>query len=177
MRVGQNLFSACGRGASIFHTVSDLSTVGLGVHCMKRVSLCAVSLGLILVPILAGQKKKMGAPSAATLAHGKYLVDNVAGCADCHSPVNEKGEVVKEQYLQGAALPFKPSVPMPVWADTAPNIAGLPGWDKDAAIKFLMTGIAYNGLPARPPMPQFRLHQQDAVAIVEYLKSLQPAAK
>jgi mono/diheme cytochrome c family protein len=139
---------------------------------MKKVSLCTVVLGLILVPILAAQKKKPGAPSAATLAHGKYLVENVAGCNDCHSPHNEKGEVIQEKYLQGTPLSFKPAVPMPVWADTAPNIAGLPGWDKDAAIKFLMTGIAYNGLPARPPMPQYRLHQQDAVAIVEYLKSL-----
>jgi hypothetical protein len=139
---------------------------------MRKVSLCTVVLGLIIVPILAGQKKKLGAPSAATLAHGKYLVENVAGCNDCHSPHNEKGEVIQEKYLQGTPLSFKPAVPMPVWADTAPNIAGLPGWEKDAAIKFLMTGIAYNGLPARPPMPTYRLHQQDAVAIVEYLKSL-----
>jgi mono/diheme cytochrome c family protein len=139
---------------------------------MRKVSLCTVVLGLIIVPILAGQKKKLGAPSAATLAHGKYLVENVAGCNDCHSPHNEKGELIQEKYLQGTPLSFKPAVPMPVWADTAPNIAGLPGWEKDAAIKFLMTGIAYNGLPARPPMPTYRLHQQDAVAIVEYLKSL-----
>ena len=126
-----------------------------------------------MVPFLMGQKKK-GAPSAATLAHGKYLVENVAGCDDCHTPHNEKGEPIQAQYLQGTLLPFKPAVPMPVWADASPNIAGLPGWDKDAAIKFLMTGIAQNGLPARPPMPQYRLNLQDATAIVAYLQSLQP---
>jgi hypothetical protein len=38
-----------------------------------------------------------------------------------------------------------------------------------------MTGIAYNGLPARPPMPQYRYSRQDAEAIVAYLKSLAPA--
>jgi hypothetical protein len=39
----------------------------------------------------------------------------------------------------------------------------------------MMTGIAFNGLPARPPMPQYRFNQQDAEAIVAYLKSLAPA--
>jgi hypothetical protein len=65
-------------------------------------------------------------------------------------------------------------VPMPVWADKSSNIAGLPGWEKDAAIRFMMTGVAYNGLPGRPPMPQYRFNQPDATAIVAYLKSLEP---
>ena len=106
---------------------------------------------------------------------GKYLVEKIGMCGDCHTPHNDKGEPVKEQWLKGAVLPFKPMVPMPVWADKSANIAGLPGWNHDAAIKFLMTGIAYNGLPARPPMPQFRYSQQDAQAIVAYLESLRPA--
>jgi mono/diheme cytochrome c family protein len=139
---------------------------------MKKVFFGALVFIMILVPLLAAQKKKLGAPSAATLAHGKYLVENVAGCNDCHTPFNEKGEPIQEKYLQGTDLSFKPAVPMPVWADKSTNIAGLPGWDKDAAIKFLMTGIANNGLPARPPMPQFRLNLQDATAVVAYLKSL-----
>jgi mono/diheme cytochrome c family protein len=142
---------------------------------LKRILLCTIALSLLLVPLLAGQKKKPHATSAATLARGKYLVENVGLCGDCHTPHNEKGEPIKEQTLKGAVLPFKPTVPMPVWADTAVNIAGLPGWGKDAAIKFLMTGIASNDLPARPPMPQYRFNQQDAEAIVAYLQSLERA--
>ena len=61
-----------------------------------------------------------------------------------------------------------------MWADKAPGIAGLPGWEKDAAIRFLMTGVANNDLPSRPPMPQYRFNVQDAQAIVAYLKSLGP---
>ena len=63
---------------------------------------------------------------------------------------------------------------MPVWADKSPNIAGLPGWGDKAAVKFLMTGIAYNDLPGRPPMPEYRLDQEDATAIVAYLRTLAP---
>jgi hypothetical protein len=134
-------------------------------------------VALFLVPALVGQKPRRSSrsASAAALAHGKYLVEQIGMCGDCHTPHNEKGEPIKEQWLQGAVLPFKPIVPMPVWAEKSPAIAGLPGWEKDAAIRFLMTGVAYNGLPGRPPMPQYRYNQTDAEAIVVYLKSLAPA--
>jgi len=134
----------------------------------------AITAVLCLVSPVNGQQKPAFA-SAAKLARGKYLVVDIGLCGDCHTPHNEKGEPVKEQTLKGATLDFKPTSPVPGWADKSSNIAGLPGWDKDAAIKFLMTGIAYNGLPARPPMPQYRFNQQDAEAIVAYLKSLAPA--
>lgn len=128
---------------------------------------------LFLAGFVSGQKQTH-AGSATLVARGKYLVDDIGLCGDCHTPRNEKGEAIKERWLRGAALDFKPTVPVPVWADKAPEIAGLPGWQKDAAIKFFMTGIGYNGLPRRPPMPQYRFNQQDAEAVVAYLKSLEP---
>jgi hypothetical protein len=134
----------------------------------------AAGLGLVCLAIFATSKGSSAAPSAEVLARGKYLVDQVGMCSDCHSGHNEKGELIKEKYLQGAVLPFKPIVPMPVWADKAPNIAGLPGWEDGAAVKFFMTGIAYNDLPGRPPMPQYRFSKQDAMAVVAYLRSLAP---
>jgi Cytochrome c len=142
---------------------------------LKRLVFGAITVSLLLVPILAGQKTKPRGVSAATLARGKYLVEGVGLCGDCHTPRNDRGEPIKEQWLEGAVLDFKPTVPMPVWADKAPTIAGLPGWEKDAAIRFFITGVAYNGLPVRPPMPQYRFNLQDAQAIVAYLRSLKPA--
>ena len=137
---------------------------------MKKLLLATV-VGLFLASMVNGQQKSSSL-SAATLARGKYLVVDTGLCGDCHTPHNEKGEPVKEQWLKGSPLNFKPTAPVPGWADYASNIAGLPGWEKEAAVKFMMTGIAYNGLPARPPMPQFRYNRQDAEAIVAYLKSL-----
>src|ERR1022692_1062770 len=141
---------------------------------MRRMIAAVAAASLLLVPVLRGQKLQTKTASPATLARGKYLVEQIGMCGDCHTPHNEKGEPIKEQWLQGATLPFKPIVPMPVWADKSSSIAGLPGWEKDAAIKFMMTGIAFNGLPARPPMPQYRYNQPDAEAIVAYLKSVAP---
>ena len=97
--------------------------------------------------------------AAAKIARGKYLVENVAHCGDCHSPHNEKGEPVSGKELRGATLTFKPITPMPIWADKAPNIAGMRGWEQEDAVKFFMTGLAYNDLPARPPMPQYKMNK------------------
>ena len=111
---------------------------------------------------------------AAQVARGKYLVENIGMCADCHTPMTEKGPDMSK-HLQGATLPFKPTVPVPNWADRSIHLAGLKGWSDAEAVKFLTTGIDPNGKNARPPMPAYRYNQKDAQAIVSYLRSLAPA--
>ncbi|HTR65595.1 MAG TPA: cytochrome c [Terriglobales bacterium] len=137
-------------------------------------SVAAALLGFALITIVSSS----AAPaSAANVARGKYLVERVALCGDCHSAHNDKGGPVPGRELRGAPLTFKPVTPQPNWADSAPNIAGLRGWDDEDAVKFLTTGLAYNDLPARPPMPQYHMSKEDAEAVVAYLKSLSPMAK
>ncbi|HUO24843.1 MAG TPA: c-type cytochrome [Candidatus Aquilonibacter sp.] len=135
------------------------------------------AVAMLLAPLSMGQRAKSRPASAALVARGKYLVDGIGLCDDCHTPRDEKGEFIADRRLQGAMVPFKPIMAMPVWADRTPAIAGLPGWEKDAAIKFLMTGIAYNGLPPRPPMPAYRFNRPDAEAVAAYLMSLAPEKK
>ena len=77
----------------------------------------------------------------AQIAHGEYLVKGVAGCGDCHTPMNNRGEPVAAQWLQGSKLSFAPLAPVPGWADTSPKIAGLEQWDTEKAIRLLMTGL------------------------------------
>jgi len=110
--------------------------------------------------------------SKQQVAHGEYLVKSIAGCGDCHTPMNEKGEPILEKWLQGTKLFFAPIAPIPNWADTSVNIAGLPGWNHEKAVQLLMTGLAPNGQPPRPPMPQYHMNRADAEAVVAYLESL-----
>lgn len=79
---------------------------------------------------------------------------------------------MKDKELEGAPIGFKPLGQVPVWADKAPPIAGLPGWDEAAAFKFFTTGIGPNGTPARPPMPPYRFSRQDAEAVIAYLRAI-----
>jgi mono/diheme cytochrome c family protein len=136
---------------------------------MKIILIAAAAIPLAMIPTYSFAQPP---DKQAQIARGKYLADQVAKCADCHSPLNERGQPLPGKEYRGAILSFKSITPMPVWAEKAPNIAGLPGWQTKDAVKFLMTGIAYNDLPARPPMPQFRLNREDAEAVVAYLKSL-----
>jgi mono/diheme cytochrome c family protein len=108
----------------------------------------------------------------AQIAHGKYLVHNIAGCVVCHSPLNERGQPIPAQMLKGAELSFAPIHPVPGWAPRSPDIAGLPGWTKQQAVHFLMTGLDRSGHHPAPPMPGFRMNRRDAEAVVAYLKSL-----
>ena len=143
----------------------------------RPVMLALATMGILLAAMevrLPAQTPKEAA-DAKNIIHGKYLVDSVAICGDCHTPVNQKGEPDQTRYLQGAPLGFAPLQPVPNWTATAPPIAGLPGWDDAAAVNFLVTGLNRSGKPVRPPMPPFRFSRSDATAVVAYLKSLKAA--
>jgi mono/diheme cytochrome c family protein len=110
--------------------------------------------------------------SDAQIKRGQYLVERVGMCGECHTPKTDKGEYDRSQWLQGELIDYKPTHPMP-FAAIAPPIAGLPSYAKDEqAVKFLETGTNVMGKTALPPMPQFRLNHDDAVAVVAYLRSL-----
>jgi mono/diheme cytochrome c family protein len=116
--------------------------------------------------------EKAATPAETLIARGRYLVEGVGLCADCHTPRNERGEFVLAHWLRGAPIGFAPTVPMPAWAVAAPPIAGLPSLPTDDAVRFLMEGKRPDGTMPRPPMPSYRLNEADARAMVAYLKSL-----
>jgi len=140
----------------------------------------AVTVLLSVILCLSTVNRGAAAPPAkskAQIARGEYLVKAIGQCGDCHTPLTMTGGFVMEKWLQGKKLEFGPLVPIPVWADTSPNIAGLPGWDTEKAVQFFMTGLAPSGQPARPPMPEYHMNRADAEAVVAYLQSLKPAAE
>lgn len=139
-----------------------------------RRSVLAGTAGLLLLATGCGPAARIEALPLGDAARGRYLVEGIGLCIDCHNPRNEKGEFVKERWLQGAPIPFTPTVPMP-WAPVSPAIAGLPTLDDEAAVHFLRTGELPGGRLVRPPMPPYRMNEQDARDVVAHLRSLQPA--
>ncbi|MGA9393083.1 MAG: cytochrome c [Candidatus Sulfotelmatobacter sp.] len=108
-------------------------------------------------------------------ARGKYIVEDLSRCGQCHTPHDNKGNADRAHWLQGAPVWLKSAEPIEDWPLQAPRIAGvLPGTD-DEMVKLLTTGIWKTGTYLRQPMPQFRMTPQDAQAVVAYLKSVQPA--
>ncbi|WP_415909415.1 c-type cytochrome [Oleiharenicola sp. Vm1] len=127
---------------------------------------------LLTASLLAAATGAFAESNEAVVARGRYLVENVAGCGDCHSPRDPRGQIPAGQHLMGTPLPFAPTVPMPAWAAQAPQIAGLPGYTDAQAVTLFTQGTKPDGSMPRPPMPQFRFTAEDARAVVAYLRSL-----
>lgn len=110
--------------------------------------------------------------SAALVARGKYIVEGLSRCGQCHTPRDSNGNPEQNELLEGAAVWLKPAEPVEDWPLKAPRIAGvLPGTDAEM-VTLLTTGIWRDGKRLRQPMPQFRMTEQDAEAVVAYLKTL-----
>ena len=104
--------------------------------------------------------------------HGRYIVEHVAMCIECHSGRDDHGSILQTQMFLGAPIPFAPPWPND-WAMRAPRNKGLPGYSDDLAMRLLTQGaIGRNGEQLRPPMPRFRMNPQDAADVIAFLRSL-----
>jgi mono/diheme cytochrome c family protein len=116
------------------------------------------------------------AADPAKLERGRYLAEEVGKCQMCHSPLTESGELDKERWLKGAVLNFAPIKPVEGWHKTSPDLT--PGgrlwerWGEAGLTKYLVTGLNPRGGKADAPMPTYKMKQEDAEALVAYLKSL-----
>jgi len=124
-------------------------------------------------------KNKTSPASAreSDIAHGKYLVEEVAKCGECHTPRDAQNQLDSARWLQGAPNWITSVRPDPQWADRAPTLAGFPGYSDKDGFDILEKGIGADGEAIRPPMHIYHLKHEDAVAIIAYLRSLHSAAE
>jgi mono/diheme cytochrome c family protein len=113
--------------------------------------------------------------AAGNVERGKYLVEEVAKCGECHTPMGPEG-LDREKWLKGAVLSFAPIQPVKEWHKTAPDLTSsgrlFQRWGESGITKFLETGLGPSGHAADPPMPAYKMKPEDAEDIVAYLKSL-----
>lgn len=132
--------------------------------------LASVVYGQVRKPSPAGEAGK----SVAEVARGKYLVESVAMCGECHTPRDSNGGVDRSRWLQGASVRWVPAEAGPNWPLIAPRIGGNPPASDAGMIKLLTTGIWTTGKPLRFPMMPFRMTEADARAVVAYLRATTP---
>jgi mono/diheme cytochrome c family protein len=138
------------------------------------------TLWLVLLFVIvfssAGLQQTNSSPKASTnkgeVERGKYLVEEVAKCPECHTPRDDRGELQTDAWLRGARTWIRPVAPIQNWADRAPALAGLPSFTDQQAEHILEQGTGPNGEVIRPPMHIYHMNHADAAAIVAYLKSL-----
>ena len=138
---------------------------------------------LLMAAVVLGAAWKFASPEfpqrgvedrTSAIARGDYLVHNVAMCVQCHSPRDEHGAIIVTQEFRGAPIPVMHPAWSSEWAARAPNIAGLPGFTDEQIVALLTRGQGTGRQPPMRPMPPFRMNEQDARAIIAYLRSLHP---
>src|ERR1700759_4823427 len=123
------LISVLLAGSAIFLTVGTLSTASSTASGSRR----SWGTGAPLVaehansssPTEAAQTNEAAKPE---IERGRYLVEEVAKCPECHTPRNDRGELRHDAWLSGAAIWIRPVAPIPNWADHVPAIAGWPSF-------------------------------------------------
>ena len=148
--------------------------LGLGVRNLFAVLLLTLLTVIILAPGFSYTQERGPSPggeSSADVARGKYLVENVAMCGQCHTPRDENGVLIRGQWLQGAAVPWMPAQRRANWPLLAPRIGGMPPANDADMIELLTTGIWISGKQLDFPMMPFRMSEADAKAVLAYLKT------
>ncbi len=119
----------------------------------------------------------LGAQSGSKekVERGRYLVEEIGKCQECHTPRLDNGQYDRTKWLKGAMIDFKPAHPMPKWEEMAPDITSsgkVKEWGEKGLSGFLQTGAGPEGDKADPPMPFYTMKPEDAEAIAAYLGSL-----
>lgn len=126
--------------------------------------------------VIGAQNLPRTGESPAT--RGRYLVEEVAKCAECHTPRDANNELDRSQWLQGAPIWIESVRHVPNWAQFAPALAGLPGLSDEQMERVLEKGQSANGREIQPPMHLYHLNRADAQAVIAYLRSLpSPASR
>lgn len=120
-----------------------------------------------------------GEPKAdpAMLARGKYLVNSIMSCGNCHTPRTGDNSVIAGQELSGGRSYDTPRFLITPSNLTSDRETGLGSWSAADLKKALVEGIRPNGLPLAPMMPVsfFKaLTPQDLDAVATYILSLPP---
>ena len=113
---------------------------------------------------------------------GRYLIEHVSLCGDCHTPRNAIGVPNRSLYLAGTnSGPFEEKV-----ANITPDKAtGLGEWSREDIAHLILTGVEpgldnVQGLMEEviqgPPLGYKNMTREDALAIADYLKTIPPIA-
>lgn len=151
---------------------------------LDRTAPLSMRPGVSAVAMIAAALFLAGSVAAETpVERGRYLVESILACGNCHTPKSGNGDPIMERDLAGGGLSFT----LPPFSGTATNITpdretGIGTWS-DAEIKrAIVAGVRPNHgrlanttLAVVMPTPFFKaLLPDDLDAVVAYLRSVRP---
>jgi mono/diheme cytochrome c family protein len=118
-----------------------------------------------------------GARAETRVERGRYLVETIAGCGNCHTPRGPGGAFAADKHMAGGFVidekPFR-AVASNITLDKE---TGIGSWTDAQLARAIREGLRPDGSLIGPPMP-FQLYRRisdsDLAAIVAYLRTLKP---
>lgn len=134
-------------------------------------AIAAVLLGLAAALPAAAQ--------SPAVERGRYLVETIGGCGNCHTPKGPDGDL-PGRHLAGGQVFEEPNVFRAVAPNITPdNETGIGRWTDAQIARAIREGIRPDGRVLGPPMP-FEFYRgisdADLAAMVAYLRSVPAVA-
>lgn len=135
-----------------------------------------VGAAAVLLAVAAGGNVSK---AETPLERGKYLVESIAGCGNCHTPQGPNGPVMEKAYAGGLEI-VEPGMLKAYSTNITPDKeTGIGNWTVEQIMVAIREGKRPDGSLIRPPMPIWLyrgISDADARAMAVYVKSL-PAIK
>jgi mono/diheme cytochrome c family protein len=136
----------------------------------------------VYLKVFGGSSNSPAQAPKSGVERGRYLVNHVSICGDCHTPRNSIGVPNRSQFLAGASAKDGPL------GEEVPNITpdketGIGDWKREDIAELLITGTKpdfdnVQGLMDEviqgTPHGYKDMRREDALAIADYLKSIPP---
>lgn len=122
-----------------------------------------------------------GESRAELVAHGKYLVETIAGCGNCHTPHNQDGSLNLSMSYAGAfVITEKIPTGETLFDAYAPNITpdmetGIGSWSEDDIVNAIRNAKRPDGSYLGPPMSfawYRNMSDRDVRAIAAFIKTV-----
>jgi mono/diheme cytochrome c family protein len=128
---------------------------------------------VVLLCLLAGP---VVAAAQTAVERGRYLVEGLGACANCHTPKGPQGPDAGKHLAGGFEIPeaFGVAVSPNITPD---RVTGIGAWTDEQIIRAIREGKHRDGRTLGPPMPYgfYRgLSDTDVKAMVAYLRTVQP---
>jgi mono/diheme cytochrome c family protein len=127
--------------------------------------------GMILLALIEHARAE---PS---VQRGKYLVEGVLACGNCHTPRAADTSVIPGRELSGGRTYDLPPFTVTPGNLTSDRETGLGAWSAADVKRLLKEGVRPNGVPVAPMMPvnfTKALTPADLDSVVAYLQSIPP---
>src|ERR1700731_396197 len=111
------------------------------------ISVCNFALAQKVRP---SNSKAINRAGEGSITRGKYIVEGVAMCGQCHTPRDAANNPDRSHWLEGASVWLKSAEPAENWPLQAPRLAGNPPGTDEEMVRLLTTGIWRDGQYLRP---------------------------